>query len=141
VVGLTAHLHNHGSAQDHLMEPERRLLVLMLPSAAQRYRLGVAFSSRLLPLFGSIKAPPNVVSDNRMAEAGTLPALGTDFPTASASDPSCICRSQRHEHSEDDDANARHQNDVAVSFYCQCLLYIEALIAIPAMPRIVPAMT
>src|SRR5215510_15118395 len=88
-----------------------------LPSAAQRYRLGVAFSSRLLPLFGSIKAPPNVVSDNRMAEAGTLPALGTDFPTASASDPSCICRSQRHEHPQNDDTNYRHQNEIAKRFH------------------------
>ena len=66
---------------------------------------GVAFSSRLLPLFGSIKAPSNVVSDNRMAEAGTLLALGTDFPTASASDPSCLCRSQRHEYPKDKDTN------------------------------------
>src|SRR5262249_16001332 len=48
---------------------------------------------------------------------------------------------QRHEHPEDDNADCRHQNEVAVRFHYQCLLYIEALMAIPAMPRIVPAMT
>ena len=54
-----------------------------------------------------------------------------------------LCRrwSQRHEDPENDDANYRHQNDVAVSFHYQCLLYIEALMAIPAIPRIVLAMT
>src|SRR5262249_42915093 len=112
--------------------PHRRHTLPCSLGTAQRHRLGAAFSSRLLPLFGPIKAPPNVVSDDRMAKAGTLPALGTDFPTASASDPSCICRSQRHEHPENDDANCGHQNDVAVSFHYQCLLYIEALMAIPA---------
>jgi len=50
-------------------------------------------------------------------------------------------RSQRHEHPKDDDADRRHQNYVAVSFHYQCLLYIEALIAIPAIPKMVPAMT
>src|SRR5262245_62024019 len=106
---------------------------------AQRHRLGGPFSSHLLLLFRSIKTPPNVVSNDRMAKARTLSALGTDFPTTSASDPCCICRSQRHEHPENDNADCCHQNDVAVSFHYQCLL--EALMAMLAIPMIVPAMT
>src|SRR5262249_10869183 len=46
------------------------------------------------------------------------------------------CRSQRHEDPENDDADYRHQNDVAVSFHYRCLLYIEALIAMLAIPTI-----
>jgi hypothetical protein len=53
----------------------------------------------------------------------------------------CLSWPQSHEYPEDDDTDCRHQNNVAVSFHYQCLLYIEALMAIPAMPRIVPAMT
>jgi len=49
--------------------------------------------------------------------------------------------SQRHEHPENDNADCCHQNDVAVSLHYQCLLYIEALMAMPAIPKIVPAMT
>src|SRR5262249_1601734 len=104
----------------------------MLPSTAQPYRLGVAFSSRLLPLFGSIKAPPNVVSDNRMAETGTLPALGTDFPTASASDPCCICWSQSHEYPENDEAHARHQDQVTCCFTVHHCLPCADMLEIPS---------
>jgi hypothetical protein len=49
--------------------------------------------------------------------------------------------SQRHEYPEDDNADHCHQDNVAVSFHYQCLLYIEALMAMPAMPSMVPAMT
>src|SRR5262249_10773674 len=54
----------------------------------------------------------------------------------------CLSWSQCHEYPKDDDADCCHQNEVAVSFqsfHCQCLLYIEALMAIPAIPRMVPA--
>ena len=42
-----------------------------------------------------------------MTEAGPLSALGTDVPTASTSDPGCICRSVRHEHPKDHNADCR----------------------------------
>jgi len=48
---------------------------------------------------------------------------------------------QRHEHPENDDADCCHQNHVAVSFHYQCLLYIEALMAMLAISMIVPAIT
>jgi hypothetical protein len=52
----------------------------------------------------------------------------------------CIRRSQSHEHPENDDTNYRHQNEVTVSFHYQCLArYIEALMAMLAIPMIVPA--
>src|SRR5262249_34990178 len=68
---------------------------------------------------------------------------GAGIPRRRAGDPHLrrVRRPQRHEDPEDDDADYRHQNDVAVSFHYQCLQYIEALIGTLAIPTMVPAMT
>ena len=46
---------------------------------------------------------------------------------------------QGHEDPEDDNADYRHQNDVAVSFHCPMSPIHRGVI--PAMPRMVPGMT
>src|SRR5262249_16465963 len=132
-----------GSAREHHRLNIRLLTAEEVPMATriltvQQFRLEVAFSPLRCPL-GLVEILLPVLFKGAFG-FGCGPARVFEhadrvMPVVRLSwyqPPTRIRRLQRHEHPENDDADCCHQNDIAVSFHYQCLLYIEALIAMPS---------